>query len=313
MESDDGARRGLDRVVWALVAATAGAVLLAAGLTDFTLVPESFALPAAVAALAAVGGRFYTVRRPEPRLAAACAGTAQILAFTAVAAPLSYVAASAGLPLQDSVFQAADRAIGLDWVALYRWMDANPSLHPAFAIGYVSLMPQAAALVVVLALAGRLGTLRLFLASFTLAALATIAVSALVPAAGAWPVQGAGAIANPAIEPVTRTLHLAHFEGLRDGSFRLLMAAGSEGIITFPSLHAAAAVLLAAGWWAVPYARFPGLVLNGLMLASTPIDGGHYFIDVAAGVLLAAAALAAAAALSRIPERRVGAAATEAA
>ena len=39
------------------------------------------------------------------------------------------------------------------------------------------------------------------------------------------------------------------FFGLRDGSFRALVAIGSEGVITFPSLHAALAVILIAALW----------------------------------------------------------------
>ena len=34
------------------------------------------------------------------------------------------------------------------------------------------------------------------------------------------------------------------FYGLRDGSYRMLVAIGSEGIISFPSLHAALAMIL---------------------------------------------------------------------
>ena len=38
------------------------------------------------------------------------------------------------------------------------------------------------------------------------------------------------------------------FLGLRDGTVRMLAAAGAEGIITFPSLHAALAVILIAAF-----------------------------------------------------------------
>jgi membrane-associated phospholipid phosphatase len=77
------------------------------------------------------------------------------------------------------------------------------------------------------------------------------------------------------------------FLGLRDGSFRLVMASGSEGIITFPSLHAALAVILIAAFWPVPIARWVSAVVNALMLAATPIDGSHYFVDVLAGIAIA--------------------------
>src|SRR5665647_2135382 len=70
----------------------------------------------------------------------------------------------------------------------------------------------------------------------------------------------------PDIVPATRDLHLPIFLGLRDGSYRLLMATGSEGIITFPSLHAALALILAAALWPLPVLRWIGLALNAMMM-----------------------------------------------
>jgi membrane-associated phospholipid phosphatase len=41
------------------------------------------------------------------------------------------------------------------------------------------------------------------------------------------------------------------------------------------------------------------IIANAAMLASTPIDGGHYFIDLIAGVAVAVLAIVAARAVSR--------------
>jgi hypothetical protein len=45
--------------------------------------------------------------------------------------------------------------------------------------------------------------------------------------------------------------------------------------------------------------RVIGIIANGAMLAATPIDGGHYFIDLIAGVAIAILAIAAARVVSR--------------
>jgi hypothetical protein len=283
--------RRLDAIIWAITAAIAGAVLVSTLAAGFTIVWQSFAAPGLAAAIFMAAQRFYETRRPDPRLAAALGCTAQLLAFAAVGAPLSYIAASANLPLQDHWFDAADRAAGLDWSALLAWMNAHPGLHPFFREVYRSLMPQTVVVVLALALAGRFTWLRVFMLTFILATLATIALSALVPAQGIWGFHGLQSSDYPNITPDTRSLHLAVFHGLRDGSFRLLMAAGSEGIITFPSLHAALAVILAAGFWPLRWLRWPGLILNGAMLISIPVDGGHYFSDIAAGLAMAGIAL----------------------
>ena len=60
-----------------------------------------------------------------------------------------------------------------------------------------------------------------------------------------------------------------------------------KGIITFPAFHAASAILLT-----YPCRHCKPLfgavrVINGLMLISIPTEGGHYLVDVIAGVLVA--------------------------
>jgi membrane-associated phospholipid phosphatase len=74
---------------------------------------------------------------------------------------------------------------------------------------------------------------------------------------------------------------------LRDGTFFTLVATGSEGIVTFPSLHAAMGLIFIFALWPVPVVRWFGLGVNVLTIGATPIDGGHYLIDVAAGLMLA--------------------------
>src|SRR5439155_10643608 len=133
--------------------------------------------------------------------------------------------------------------------------------------------------------------------AFILAALGTIALSAMLPAAGVWPHNALTAADSPHLTPVVSTSWPV-FYGLRDGTFRTLVAVGSEGIITFPSLHAALAVILIAALWPISVLRWVILALNIVMLAATPIDGSHYFIDVFAGIAVAGAALAAARAIN---------------
>jgi hypothetical protein len=297
---DDTAKlRRLDHWLWAIIASTAATVFAAPFVSDFRPDWATFAVPVAAWALLTCGVLFYELKRPDARMASALGGTSQIIAFSAVAAPLSYLAASSGLPLQDSIFDAADRALGLDWRAMLEWMTGAAVLHPVFAIAYQTFPIQASVVVLWLALSGRLVRLRTFVLAFMVAALVCIAISALVPAQGVWGHYGLEADAYPAIKPVTRDLHLAIFHGLRDGSFRELAGFGSQGIITFPSMHAAVALILAVALWPVPVLRWAAVAINAVMIAATPVDGGHYFIDIVAGLAIAAMSWIAAAAFVR--------------
>jgi len=80
--------------------------------------------------------------------------------------------------------------------------------------------------------------------------------------------------------------------GVRDGSIINISRLAPTGLVTFPSFHAASAVLLAWALWHIPYLRYPGLALNAMMLAATPLYGSHFLTDVLAGAITAAVAIA---------------------
>jgi hypothetical protein len=279
--------------IWALIAAVGAIVALSIPIGGFRLVWSSFAMPAATFAVLTLAAWFYIHVRSDRRLASTLSGTAQIIAFAAVGAPLSYVAmaVSAPFPAQDAAFDGIDRALGFDWRALLTWTDAHSSLHPLFSGAYQSFTLQASFAVLVLAFTGRLLWLRVFVLSFIITTLAGLAISIFVPAHEAWNYYGIVPLDHPNIQPVTRGLSLPIVDGLRDGSYRLLYGIGAEGIIAFPSLHAAFAVVLIAAFWPVPALRWAGIAGNGLMLIATPIEGGHYLSDIIAGLAVAALAV----------------------
>ncbi len=298
MDREAQALRQLDRLIWALVAIVTAIVLAAPCLSGFVIAWHAFVPPALACAMLVAGGWFYRRWRSDPRLASGLTSTAQVIAFAAVGAPLSYIATSANLPLQDHAFDTIDRALGLDWKALLAGMNTTPLLYAPLRLCYLSLTLQMTTVVLCLAFSGRLIWLRVYTLAFIFAALASIAVSVVLPAAGAWPYYGLTATDSPNVVPAVSTSWPV-FYGLRDGTLRLLVAVGAEGIITFPSLHAALAVILTAGLWPIATLRWIILAVNLLMLASTPIDGSHYFIDVFAGIALAAVCLMVAQAIAR--------------
>jgi membrane-associated phospholipid phosphatase len=87
---------------------------------------------------------------------------------------------------------------------------------------------------------------------------------------------------------MTRDQPLAVFFGLRDGTYRQLVGTGSEGVISFPSLHAALGLLFIFALWPVKYIRWVALVVNLLLIFATPVEGSHYFTDVFAGLAIVA-------------------------
>ena len=90
------------------------------------------------------------------------------------------------------------------------------------------------------------------------------------------------------------------FPLIRDGSMRALDLGAMTGIVTFPSFHAASAAIYLWALWPVKLLRPDALIWRmSLMIAATPAVGGHYFIDVVAGLALAAASIAVAGRICR--------------
>ncbi len=295
-----------DRIAWLAIGATAAVVLIAAMLGPFRIEWISFWKPALVGGLLLSLSWFYANVRKDVALAGALIAAAQLIAFAAVAAPLSYVAASAALPLWDSEFAALDRRLGFDWMSWLDAMNAAPLLHRTLALAYASFALQATAIVLVLAAAGHALRLRVFMLSFVLTTLMTIGLSTLMPAQGVWGHLDLSSVNSPAIVPVTRDLPLPVFFGLRDGTLRQLVAEGADGIISFPSLHAALGLLFLLALWPVRYVGGIAALLNVAMIAATPVDGSHYFCDVIAGLAIALLSwLAVQRALARLADERM--------
>jgi membrane-associated phospholipid phosphatase len=98
--------------------------------------------------------------------------------------------------------------------------------------------------------------------------------------------------ATPAYVPQTG-VHQAHIiRDLRAGTLDWVDPARLAGLLTFPSFHAASAVLFIWGAWPIRWLRGPMLAVNLAMLAATPIEGGHYLVDIFGGMAMAALGIA---------------------
>jgi membrane-associated phospholipid phosphatase len=212
----------------------------------------------------------------------------EVVVFSCIAGALSYQLAAQGGPLWDPTFRAWDIALGFDAPAAFGFLDARPQLAALNEAMYHSLIPQMVAALLALAWCGKVLEMRVLLFASVASGLAAVLVSAALPAAGnlyspeAYPNLGSSAA----------WLHRADIAALRDGTLRTLDLGAMKGIVTFPSYHAALATIYIAAFRGIPALRWIGGGWAALTIASTPAGGGHYLVDVVAGVVLALAALA---------------------
>jgi hypothetical protein len=246
-------------------------------------------------------------RRRDPQVMFVLAGIAQLVLITAIMTPLTYVAAAINLPMQDSNLLAVDKMLGFDWAAYVRFIDARPALAALLNCGYTMIRWPIFAIPIMLAAKGCFRRIEEFTFAFGLALVVTTIISALVPAIGVYREIGIDPLSLPNIDPNAYLDQLRDLPPTRDGTLRHLDLLGLGGIVTFPSFHAASAILYGWALWPIKWARPIIIPLNALMLAATPANGGHYFIDIIAGVAIAAAAIVAARYVGQlVAERRFG-------
>lgn len=256
--------------------------------TNVSVVPLSLIGPFAAGIACALLAGYYRTYRAETKLADGLDCMGQVMAFMIAGVLLSYLASTLNFAEQDAAFYALDRSLGLDWLAYLKAVDARPWLGTILGLAYASILPQIIVLVIALGFSGRGEAARIMVLAMMLAALVSVAISAVVPAVAMFVHLGLTPADYPNLNPGAAFVHVADITALRSGAPFTVDLSKAEGIITFPSYHAAVALLMLLAGWAHPLLRWPFLVLNLLMIASTPIDGGHYFIDVFAGLAIAA-------------------------
>jgi membrane-associated phospholipid phosphatase len=287
---------------WCVVLAAAAVLVLVLARTDFvlgasdpiviimaglasTLAPLSFAL-------------LWKGSVWGPNLSHAANVLSQLIAASMLIAPLTYMAASLNYPLQDRNLFAIDQFMGLDWRSYLNTVDQY-GLGSICNFGYRTFSWQPLLVPIFLCLSGKAARAYQFSLAFVLTVVATVVISAFLPATGAYTFLGLSPADYPHLHPLADFDHMRHLPLLREGKMRVLEIGQLTGIVTFPSFHAAGAILYLWAWWAIPWMRAIALVCNALLLLSTPIDGGHYFIDVIAGAALAVLFILAVRRLSR--------------
>jgi hypothetical protein len=254
----------------------------------------SFLPPIAAGFGVAVISVVYTRLRPDPKLAAATRATALILLFSCGLAISNYYGFAFRRPLIDGALADLDAALGLDWWAYVTAVKTTPLLAPAMTVAYDTSLPQIVVAILALALTGRIDRLERFVFAFMIAAIVTVAIWCAYPNFGAYAIHFAAPDAPTppfplALGPDNARALLA----MHGGTFPVVRFGEMIGLVGSPSFHTVMAVLTV---WALRDVRVVGplaIALNALVVAAVPADGGHHFVDAAAGGLVAVAALAA--------------------
>jgi hypothetical protein len=223
---------------------------------------------------------------------------AKFFSYIAVASVLEYYLATSPAPLGDGWLIAADRAIGVDWPALCGWSEAHPGARAVLEFAYFGLLMECGVVVVVTGLFYPRRARR-FTTALILSSLFTIPLLWVFPVAG--PYTFAADLGVPQSCFAFAQSWTEHYLGMRTHMLAAIPLDDIRGIVDFPSYHAACAVLLAYFLRGIPVITPVAILFNLLMILATPVTGGHYVVDVLAGLVVAAATIWA---IERIEEGR---------
>jgi len=197
-----------------------------------------------------------------------------LILFTVTASVFSYLVVSTNAELVDSSLASWDHMLGFDWPKVFLWVQQKPQLDRILALAYTSVIPQIIVVIVYLSLTKRHKTLAEFNGAFVATFLIIEIVSAFFPAAGPFKYYADVVHADSSM--------LSHFEPLRSGALRSIDLLATQGLVSIPSFHAILAILLIYAMRETRL-RMLFLLINILVLISTPTCGGHYLVDVIAG------------------------------
>jgi hypothetical protein len=294
-------------IAWCCVALFAGIDVAWLALSSLHFHPANWSILAAVAVAAFVGRAAALVfarrvARGTPRTAGramarkfALLGRGGLLLVLLIASfvVFSYLATAASLPLRDGLLATLDEKLGFNWLVFLAIVNASPVVAGVLSFGYHSAGLLLLAVVVWLAvteqearLAGLLAVLALTFAGLAIGMIA-------LPTAGAFAhfAPPANMFSNfpdaSQMWPFYPT-----FLALRDGTLGVIDLSASDGIVSFPSFHAALGVVILWGLRGHRLLFWPACVLNAVMLAAVLPVGGHHLCELIAGVLTGLAAIA---------------------
>jgi membrane-associated phospholipid phosphatase len=272
-------------IEWAiiLVVAVSDAILLAE--TSFRLEASSelriVAGSIVLAVVLVICRRWRSFPRTTNRLGHLTRTVLALVLFTNAASVLSYILTGIlPLPRWDGALATADRALGLNWLDMCQWFVRHPAIEANAHTVYLSLGPEMLFLFFALELLGHHNQARAFLLLFVVSVIAALSIGILIPAAGP--------VVYYHLPVPSGTVYISQMADLRNGTLRTINPFDSEGLVVFPSFHTVLAVLCAYAARPLRILKIPLLALNLLIILSSPFEGGHYFIDIIAGIILAA-------------------------
>lgn len=189
------------------------------------------------------------------------------------------VIANAGMrlrfPLIDAQLAATDRAMGLNTSALVLMVAERPFVADVLNWAYTSIFPLTFATAMLLSCKGAVNRLWELTLGFGASIVIAATISVFLPALGHFLYAGLDNLSGHGLPVGSGIYHMDAVATYREGSTRLLDLRKLDGVVTFPSFHMIAAIVVA---YAFRGTGWIGRIVQGwcaLVAFSTIPIGGH--------------------------------------
>lgn len=276
-----------NRLIWMTLLLICGQELAIARFADLEIVVAYAPMFVYIFATCALISLFYRYVMHEKALFMFGETIAQILCTSFVIMIAVLLGARMNLPLIDDALMKIDHFLGFDWRHHAAWLNDQPAWFNAFlAFCYQSYGMQAVILVPALFIRRQSDQAQRFVMVFLFTGMVTALLSALLPAEAMFLHFGIDPAAYPNLEPAAALLHQPELLAMRHHTTNMLVYPGM-GLVTFPSFHTSMGVILIYVAINLPLLRLVAIPLNLGMIFSTPFHGGHYLVDIIAGIVIA--------------------------
>ena len=285
-QASRGARMHASKATWAacIIATFALAALLHA--TGTEVQRGSVTIMTAIVLVLTCLHYVYARMRPDPLIAAATGGLATLLWAGLVAGMVALAGLRTGAALIDVDLAYADALLGADTQELVAWTARHPLIGRLLNAAYLSTVP--AVFITAMFLACKHRPKRMWELCLSFAALGILCAfsSALMPADGAFIHYGVSPDILSELPSNAGVFHMQVVEAYRSGTRTMVDVFQLEGVATFPSFHTAMAVMTAYAVRSMGGLTVVAAIWCGLVVASTVPIGGHYVIDLIAGIVV---------------------------
>lgn len=198
----------------------------------------------------------------------------------------NHLTMTTAFPYADEALALWDARIFGWWNAYFKFVAERPLIIDTMELAYSSLTPLSVVGSFYLFFIGREQAARFFITAFTITAVIATTWGMFFPAKAAVATVLNNTDLLTAFSKKPGWYSVDIIEHLRTASEIVFKLSYMPGLTTFPSFHTAAGIILAYSY-RQSVLFLPVCAYTVVMIAATPVFGGHYFIDLVAGVALA--------------------------